>query len=73
MTISDPGKGEEFHAGRTDLLDRARELNPECKIENVVQFFREIDAATAVLQRIDTSSYPLPIAYDPHWRQDPQQ
>jgi hypothetical protein len=72
VTVRDQGSDEAPQGGRSDLLARVRELDPESSRENVKRFFREIDAATKVLQQIDTSSYPLPVAYDPHWTRDPQ-
>ena len=72
MKVRDQAIDEAPHAGRSDLIARVRQLDPECSSQNVERFFREIDAATNVLQQIDASSFPLPVAYDPHWRQDPQ-
>ena len=57
---------------RGDLIARVRELDRECNAENVERFFREMDAAAAVLQSLDATRYPLPIAYDPRWPQDPR-
>lgn len=63
--------GAETGAGeRGDLIARVRELDRECNAENVERFFREMDAAAAVLQRLDVSRYALPVAYDPRWPQD---
>ena len=72
MTASSSGIDEAFQAGQSDLIARVRELDPECSIENVERFFREIDAASKVLQQIDASNHPLVIAYDPRWTQDPR-
>ena len=68
MTIADSANGEGVDVRRSDLIACVRDLDAECNIENVERFFREIDAATAVLHQIDASNYPLPFAYDPHWR-----
>ena len=72
MTVSRAGNDEASQVGRSDLIARVQELDPECNIENVERFFREIDSVGAVLRQIDASTYPLSVAYDPHWRQDPQ-
>lgn len=72
MNVTDSAKGEGSDVGRSDLIARVRYLDPECNVENVERFFREIDAATAVLLHIDASSYPVPFAFDPHWSQVPK-
>jgi hypothetical protein len=57
---------------KRDILARVRELDPGCNVEAVARFFGEIDAATAVLQHVDATDLPLPLAFDPHWPQDGQ-
>jgi hypothetical protein len=72
VTVRGQGNDEALDIGRTDLIAHVRELDPECSSENVERFFREIDAATKVVQQIDASSYPLPVAYDARWTRDPR-
>jgi hypothetical protein len=72
VNVRSPAIDEALRPERSDLIARVRQLDPESSSENVERFFREIDAASNVLQQIDASRFPLPVAYDPRWTQDPQ-
>ena len=69
MTAAGTSNRERLDSGANDALTRVRNLDPDCTAENVVRFFREIDAALLVLQQLDATGYPLSIAFDPRWSQ----
>jgi hypothetical protein len=72
LTAKVTPNSDQLEFAQSDVLARVRELDPDCNVEIVARFVREIDAATAVLQRVDATNLPLPVAFDSRWPQDRQ-